>query len=60
MKVTGPVGLAPPDKVAVSFKVVPIAPPADGVVEIVGLALPTETVSHEPAVLFHFVVSELV
>ena len=47
LNVTLPVGVTPPDKVAVSFKTVPIGPPAEGVVAIVGEALPTLNGSQE-------------
>jgi hypothetical protein len=43
LKVTVPVGLAPPLTVAVSLIAVPTGPPAEGVVEIVGVALPVVT-----------------
>ena len=45
LKVTLPVGLKPPERVAVSLRVVPIGPPADGVVPIVGVVLVTVAAS---------------
>jgi hypothetical protein len=51
LNVTEPVGAYPPARVAVSVKLTPTAPPAPGVVLIVGLASVTTTGSDAQALV---------